>query len=344
MGGTRAPRTFGVVGLGRMGAGIASRLMARGYGVVAYDTDPAAVEALAVNGTRGARSLADLANLLPDPAVVWVMVPAGAATEAVTMGPDGLRAHIRAGGVVIDGGNSHFRDSVRRAGELAEQGIALLDCGTSGGLGGAREGYCLMVGGDPEAYALAEPLLAAIAQPQGYAHVGPSGAGHYVKMAHNAIEYGILEALGEGFELLQSGPCQYDLAAVADLWNHGSVIRSWLMELAADALGRDPRLEAITGAVGGGDTGSWAVEEAWSAGIPLPGIALAYAMRLRSRQTDTFSGKVVAALRREFGGHAVRGAGAAGTPSGGPDGDAEAGPAGSAGDGSGPSPGPVTGR
>ncbi|BDG59138.1 phosphogluconate dehydrogenase (NAD(+)-dependent, decarboxylating) [Caldinitratiruptor microaerophilus] len=297
-----ADRAFGVIGLGRMGGGVARRLLEAGFDVVVHDRDEAAVAAAVAAGATAAADPADVAARLRPPRVVWIMVPAGEPVDQVV---DALGPALEAGDVVIDGGNSFYRDSLRRHDLLRARGIHFLDCGSSGGIEGAERGLCLMIGGDPEPFALAEPLFRAIARPGGYARVGPAGAGHYAKMVHNAIEYAFLEALGEGFELLRSAPYEYDLASLADLWQNGSVIRGWLLELAAAAFRRDPDLAGITGVVGGGDTGNWAIQEAWSRGVPLPGIALAYAMRLRSRQADTFAGKVVSALRWEFGRHAT---------------------------------------
>lgn len=297
---------YGVVGLGRMGGAMVRNLLAAGGHAVVYDVNPANVSEMVAAGAVGAASLAELAARLPEdkPRVIWTMVPAGDPVDAVIAE---LKPHLAPGDVLIDGGNSFYRDSLRRAAELEAAGVNYLDCGSSGGMEGALNGMCLMVGGKPEAFALAEPLFAAIAQKDGYAHVGPCGAGHFVKMVHNGIEYGMLQAIGEGFELLEAGPYkELDLAQISKLWNHGSVIRGWLMELTARAFAADPHLDQITGEVGGGATGSWAIEEAWKAGVPFPTIALSYAMRLRSRQDDTFSGKVVAALRKEFGGHATK--------------------------------------
>ncbi len=294
---------YGIIGLGRMGGNLVRNLRAAGGEAVVFDLNQAAVRDIAGDGVSPASSPADLARHLTPPRVIWIMVPQGEPVDRVLAD---LEPELRSGDVIIDGGNSFYRDSMRRAGDLAVKGIDFLDCGSSGGLEGARDGLCLMVGGRPEAFALAEPLFRAVARQEGYAHVGPSGAGHFVKMVHNAIEYGMLEAIGEGFELLESGPFRLDLPQVAHLWNQGSVIRSWLMELAVRAFRHDPRLDNITGSVGGGSTGSWAIREAWEHGVPFTAIASSYMMRLRSRQPDTFAGKVVAALRREFGGHEVQ--------------------------------------
>lgn len=299
---TTATQVYGVIGLGRMGGGLVRNILRAGLGVVAYDVNPEALAAVAAADATPAAGPAELARRLPAPRVIWIMVPAGDPVDAVLAE---LQPELAPGDVVIDGGNSHYRDSLRRAEALQARGVHFLDCGTSGGLEGAEHGVCLMVGGAAAAYRLAEPLLRAIARPDGCRHVGPSGAGHFVKMVHNAIEYGMLQAIGEGFELLAAGPYDLDLAGIAHLWNQGSVVRGWLMELAERAFRQDPRLEQISGGVGGGATGAWAIAAAWEAGVPLATIALAYSLRLRSRQPDTFAGKVVAALRREFGGHAV---------------------------------------
>lgn len=295
-------KRYGVVGLGKMGGGLVQNLHRAGGHAVVYDVNPESVARVVADGATGVGSLAELAERLEPPRVIWIMVPAGSPVDGVIAE---LQPHLDPGDVLIDGGNSHYRDSMRRAESLKKAGIYYLDCGTSGGMEGALNGLCLMVGGEPAAFDLAEPLFRAIAQPGGLAHVGASGAGHYVKMVHNAIEYGMLEAMGEGFELIEASPFSLDKVQIASLWNHGSVIRSWLMELAARAFAQDAHLDEITGEVGGGSTGSWAIEEGWQRGVPMSTIAQAYALRLRSRQEDTFAGKVVAALRREFGGHEV---------------------------------------
>jgi 6-phosphogluconate dehydrogenase len=293
---------IGYVGLGRMGLRMIGRIM-KEHDVVAFDIDPESVAKAARLGAEPADSLKGLAGKLRPPRVVWVMVPAGDPVDAVI---NGLEPHLWEGDTLIDGGNSFFKDSVRRAERLGLRGIHFLDVGTSGGLEGAERGASLTVGGSGEAYAAAEPLLKAVAGPGALLHCGPSGAGHYVKMVHNGVEYAMLQALGEGFEMLESGPYDLDLEAVAEVWNNGCVIRSWMLELAARALSADPRLEGISGEVGGGETGRWMVETAMELGVPTPATALSLIMRLRSRQEDTFAGKVVAAVRREFGGHAVR--------------------------------------
>ena len=293
---------FGIVGLGRMGGGIVANLLRCRLGAVVYDVNLEAVRRLEGGAVQGAQTLAELASHLAPPRVIWIMVPAGDPVDQVIQE---LVPHLAAGDVLIDGGNSNWRDSIRRAAALKEKGIYYLDCGTSGGLEGAQKGLCLMVGGEQEAYKLAEPFLRAVAQEGGCAYVGESGAGHFVKMVHNGIEYGMLEAIGEGFELLAEGPYELDLAQIAELWTHGSVVRSWLMELAARALKADPGLDRIAGVVGGGSTGSWTIEEGWRFGVPMPVISAAFNARLRSRQNESFSGKLVAALRHEFGGHPV---------------------------------------
>ncbi|MFZ5828248.1 MAG: phosphogluconate dehydrogenase (NAD(+)-dependent, decarboxylating) [Bacillota bacterium] len=296
-------KRYGVIGLGRMGGSLVRNLHRAGGQAVVYDLNPEAVAELVAEGSFGAPTLRALAEQIPSPRVIWIMVPAGEPVDGVIAE---LRPVLTAGDVLIDGGNSHYQDSIRRARDLAGAGVHYLDCGSSGGMEGALNGLCLMVGGERAAFELAEPLFRAIAQQDGYAHVGPSGAGHYVKMVHNAIEYGMLQAIGEGFELIEAAPFDLDKTQIASLWNHGSVIRSWLIELAGRAFTQDPHLSQITGAVGGGSTGSWAVEEAWKRGVPLPTIAMSYSLRLASRQEDTFAGKVVSALRREFGGHPVQ--------------------------------------
>lgn len=299
---------IGFVGLGRMGGAMVARLQAHGHRVVAWDPDPGARERTAATGATVAADLAGVAAALSAPRAIWVMVPAGEATETTC---NALGTLLAAGDSVVDGGNSYFRDTVRRAQALAARGITLIDCGTSGGIWGASEGYCLMIGGDQQAVARLDPIWTALAPSGGYRYMGPSGSGHFVKMVHNGIEYGLLEAYGEGFELLQGGPYQLDLGAIADLWLHGSVVRSWLLELLSGVYRDNPGLEGIADWVADSGEGRWTVAEAIQADIPTPVLTLALLARLRSRQSSSYSAKVIAALRKAFGGHPVRPAGPA---------------------------------
>jgi 6-phosphogluconate dehydrogenase len=294
---------IGMVGLGRMGANMTRRLLRGGHRVVVYDRDPAAVQALVAEGATGAASLAQLVESLPPPRVVWLMVPAGAPVEEAVRELGGL---LQPGDVLVDGGNSHYRDSMRRAETLRRFGVRFLDAGTSGGIWGLQVGYCLMVGGDAEAFALVEPALRTLAPEGGYLHTGASGSGHFTKMVHNGIEYGMLQALGEGFELLHAAPFALDLPRIAELWTRGSVIRSWLLELLADALHQNPSLAGIAGYVEDSGEGRWTVQEAVDLAVPVPVLALSLFARFASRQEESFAAKVIAALRQEFGGHAVR--------------------------------------
>ena len=294
---------IGFVGLGKMGANMTERLLARGHSVVAFDVNPAAVAAAGRQGAETAASLRELASKLDPPRAVWIMVPAGKPTEETVWSTAGVLA---AGDVIIDGGNSHYTDSVRRAQSLKNLGLTFVDCGTSGGIWGLKIGYCLMIGGDKAAFERLEPVFAALAPPDGYAHLGPSGAGHFVKMVHNGIEYGLLQAYAEGFELLEA-KTEYglDTAAIARLWNQGSVVRSWLLELAETALGRSPHLRDIKGFVADSGEGRWTVQEAIDRAVPVPAMSLALFARFRSREEESFGAKFIAALRNEFGGHEV---------------------------------------
>jgi 6-phosphogluconate dehydrogenase len=294
---------IGMVGLGRMGANMTRRLLRGGHRVVVYDRAPAAVQALVAEGAHGVASLAQLVETLPPPRVVWLMVPAGAPVEEAVRELGGL---LQPGDVLVDGGNSHYRDSMRRAETLRRFGVRFLDAGTSGGIWGLQVGYCLMVGGEPEAFALVEPALRTLAPEGGYLHTGASGSGHFTKMVHNGIEYGMLQALGEGFELLHAAPFALDLPRIAALWTRGSVIRSWLLELLADALRKNPTLADIAGYVEDSGEGRWTVQEAVDLAVPVPVLALSLFARFASRQEESFAAKVIAALRQEFGGHAVR--------------------------------------
>ncbi len=293
---------LGMVGLGRMGTGLSRRLLRGGHRVVAYDQYSEAVKGVAGDGAGAAATLEALVGELSPPRAVWLMVPAGQPTESNVTA---LAELLQAGDVVIDGGNSNFRDSVRRAGMLAAKAIHFLDCGTSGGIWGEREGFCLMVGGPDEAFELLEPAFATLGPDGGYAHVGPAGAGHYVKMIHNGIEYALLQGYAEGFEILNASKYQLDLRQISELWRHGSVVRSWLLDLAAAAYQRDPELKALTGYVEDSGEGRWTVQEALDRDVPAPVINLSLLMRIRSRQQDSYAAKVIAALRNEFGGHPI---------------------------------------
>ncbi len=293
----------GFIGLGRMGLAMVERLAKRRHRVVAYDQDAEKVKAARRKGARPANSLGGLLSQLRKPRVVWLMVPAGAPVAAVLRNLD---THLEAGDIVIDGGNSFYRDSMERADTLKQQDIHFLDIGTSGGVWGLKMGYCLMIGGDTKVFKRAQPLFKTLAPKDGYAHVGPSGAGHFTKMVHNAIEYGMLEAYGEGFELMHQSEFGLDLHQLARLWNQGSVVRSWLLELTEAALARDPKLDKIRGYVEDSGEGRWSIIDSVERGVPMPAIALSLYARFRSRQKESFSAKVIAALRQQFGGHAVK--------------------------------------
>lgn len=294
---------LGLIGLGRMGTGLAGRLLKQGHEVVGYDLSPLEVEQLAGAGGLGADSLEALVRQLPPPRAVWVMVPHGAPTRQTV---ESLLPLLTSGDVLVDGGNSRYIDSVDNARRCEGQGIRFLDVGVSGGIWGAGEGFNLMIGGPREAFESLEPIFQALAQPGGYAHVGASGAGHFVKMMHNAIEYAMLQAVGEGFECLTRSPYDLDLAQIANLWQHGSVVRSWLLELLGRALEQEGNdLANIADHVDDSGTGRWAVEYALEHGIPVPSISIALFERFDSRMERRFAHQVIAALRKQFGGHAV---------------------------------------
>ena len=295
-----------MIGLGKMGGNMVERLMKHGHSLVAFDRDPATVAKYQGLGAAGAKDLADVVRQMASPRVIWIMVPAGKPVDSTI---DTLLPLLAKGDILIDGGNSMYKDTVARAERLAMEGIHLVDSGTSGGIWGLENGYCLMVGGAREAVAHCEPIFTALAQEGGYAHVGPSGAGHYVKMVHNGIEYGLLQAYAEGYEILSASKRypELDLRQIAELWQHGSVVRSWLNELAVSAFAKDAQLSALKGYVADSGEGRWTVAEAIEEDVPAPVITLSLLMRLRSRQEDSFGAKVIAALRNEFGGHAVKG-------------------------------------
>lgn len=292
-----------MIGLGRMGSNMTRRLLRDGHEVVAFDIDKDAVEEIAKEGATASGSPADLITNLDTPRVVWIMVPAGEITSRTIAD---LGDRLEEGDVIVDGGNSRFTDTMERAEALKEKGVSLVDAGTSGGVWGLEEGYSLMVGGAPEAVAVVEPIFETLAPPDGYAHVGPSGAGHYVKMVHNGIEYGLMQAYGEGLELLYRSDFDIDLGQVAGVWRNGSVVRSWLLDLIAKALEEDPHLESLSDHVEDSGEGRWTVQWAVENAVPAPAIAAALFARFASRQDASFAGKVIAALRKEFGGHAVQ--------------------------------------
>ncbi|MBL8012980.1 MAG: decarboxylating 6-phosphogluconate dehydrogenase [Candidatus Omnitrophica bacterium] len=294
---------IGIIGLGKMGGNMVQRLLKDGHTVVVYDKNPVPVQELSRQGAISANTLTDLTAKLKTPRIVWCMVPAGAITlqtiQAVT-------AEMSPGDIVIDGGNSYYKDSRQMATELKNKGIYFLDAGTSGGVWGLQNGYCLMIGGEETAFKAAEPIFKTLAPKDGYAYVGPSGAGHFVKMIHNGIEYGMLQAYAEGFEILKASDYPLDLAQVSRLWNQGSVVRSWILELAQSAFSKNPDLEGIAPYVADSGEGRWTVAEAVERNVAAPVITLSLLERLRSRDQDCFSDKVIAALRNEFGGHAIK--------------------------------------
>ena len=296
---------IGMVGLGRMGMNMTRRLLEGGHNVTAFARTRTNIEDAEKYGAQGAASLQDLVEKLSPPRVVWLMVPAGAPVDEVIKG---IKGHMSEGDIIIDGGNSFYKDDLARYEELKKDGIKYFDAGTSGGIWGLEVGYCLMVGGDREVFDYLEPIFKTLAPPDGYLYCGPIGAGHYVKMVHNGIEYGMMEAYAEGFELLNASRYKeaLDLKKVAHLWNQGSVVRSWLLELLELAFEKDADLSKITGYVEDSGEGRWTVKEAIDLDVSLPVIALSLLRRFRSRQTDPFSEKVLAALRKEFGGHAVK--------------------------------------
>jgi 6-phosphogluconate dehydrogenase len=293
-----------MIGLGRMGGNMSERLMKDGHQVVVYDRSADAIARYVSMGATAANGPGEITSKLQAPRIVWIMVPSGKPVDDTIAS---LVPGLSKGDVIIDGGNSNFHDSMRRAADLQSKGIQFIDCGTSGGVWGLANGYCLMIGASPDAFKLCEPIFKTLAPPDGYAHVGAPGAGHYVKMIHNGIEYGMLQAYAEGYEILHaSKDFRLDLHKIAAVWNHGSVVRSWLNELAELAFERDGDLADLRGYVEDSGEGRWTVQEAIDLDVPAPVITLSLLARLRSRQPDSFSAKVIAALRNEFGGHAVK--------------------------------------
>ncbi|KRE10114.1 phosphogluconate dehydrogenase (NAD(+)-dependent, decarboxylating) [Priestia megaterium] len=294
---------IGLIGLGKMGYNLSLNLMDHHHEVVAYDVNKEAVEKLSNEGAAGAFTVKELVNELPpSPKVVWIMVPAGEVTENVITE---LKELLSEGDIIIDGGNSNYKESVRRAQDLQEKGIYFFDVGTSGGMEGARNGACTMIGGDAEVFRTIEPVFNDICVENGFMYAGKSGSGHFLKMVHNGVEYGMMQSIAEGFEVLEKSQFDFDYEAVARVWNNGSVVRSWLMELTENAFSKDPKLDSIKGIMQSSGEGKWTVETALDLQTATPVIALSLMMRYRSLEEDTFTGKVVAALRNEFGGHGV---------------------------------------
>jgi len=295
---------IGFIGLGRMGANMVRRLLQGGHRVVAWNRTAEKTKEIVSEGAEGVYSFPELVEKLQTPRIIWAMVPSGQATDDMI---NEITPLLSKGDIIIDGGNSNFHDSIRRSKELTARGFQFMDAGTSGGIWGLKVGYCLMVGGEKATFDHVEPLLKTLAPPDGYLHCGPAGAGHFVKMVHNGIEYGMLQAYGEGFEVLHAAKeYDLDLHAISHLWNQGSVVRSWLLELAEDAFQRDNKLEAIRGYVADSGEGRWSVLQAIDTDVPAPVITLSLLERFRSRQDESFTAKVIAALRNEFGGHAVK--------------------------------------
>src|SRR2546426_2875895 len=293
-----------MIGLGRMGGNMSERLVKGGHEVVVYARKAEEVQRYVSKGATGASGLSDVTSKLKSPRIVWIMVPAGKPVEETIAS---LLPGLTKGDVIIDGGNSNYRDSMRRAADLQAKGIHFIDSGTSGGIWGLANGYCLMIGASPEAFKLCEPIFKTLAPPDGYAHMGPPGSGHYVKMIHNGIEYGMLQAYAEGYEILHaSKDFKLDLRKIASVWNRGSVVRSWLNDLAVRAFAVDPELTTLKDFVQDSGEGRWTVQEAIDLDVPAPIITLSLLTRFRSRQLESYSAKVIAALRKEFGGHAVK--------------------------------------
>lgn len=291
-----------MIGLGKMGYNLTLNLVEHKHEVVAYDVSQEAVKQATKDGAIGATSIQEVVSTLEHPRVIWVMVPSGEITEGVL---EELQGTLSEGDMVIDGGNSNYKISVARYQMFKEKGIHFFDVGTSGGMEGARHGACTMIGGDQEAFKHIEPIFKDISVENGYLYAGEAGAGHYLKMIHNGIEYGMMQSIAEGFDILSKSNYDYDYEKVAQVWNNGSVIRSWLMELSQNAFSKDANLDAIKGVMHSSGEGKWTIEESLDLQVAAPVITLSLLMRYRSLEDDTFTGKVVAALRNEFGGHAV---------------------------------------
>ncbi len=296
-------KKIGLIGLGKMGLNLAQNMLDNKFEIVGFDINPENVDSLVSFGGQGANSLEDLVDKLPEQKIIWVMVPSGKVTEE-TIGS--LSKLLKAEDIIIDGGNSNYNDSLKNYHRLKDLSIDFLDVGTSGGISGARNGANLMIGGDKNVFDKVEWIFEGVAQKDGYLYVGEAASGHYLKMVHNGIEYGMMQAIGEGFDLLEHSPYEYDYEKVANLWNNGSVIRSWLIEIAADAFKEDPNLDEIEGVMYSSGEGKWMVEDALDRQVSIPVITTSLMMRYRSLEKDTFTGKVVASLRKGFGGHDVK--------------------------------------
>ena len=293
---------IGLVGLGKMGYPLALNLHEQKHDVIAFDVNAQLVEQVSKEGVGTTGSMQQLVDKLQGRRVIWLMVPAGPIVDKIL---DQLLPLLKKDDIVIDGGNSHFKDSVRRGKNAMAGGIGYLDCGTSGGVDGARHGICAMIGGDKSVFDYCEPIFKSIALPGGYLYTGASGSGHYVKMVHNGIEYGMMQSIAEGFSLMEKSEYDMDFKKIADLWNQGSVIRGWLMELCGNAFSKDAKLSGIKGIAHASGEGQWMLENALERKVAVPVTALSLLMRFQSQDEENFSAKVVAALRNEFGGHAV---------------------------------------
>lgn len=294
---------IGLIGLGRMGYNLALNFRDHSIEVIAYNRSKEKVEKIMKEeGVKGAFTLEELVEQLDKPRILWMMIPAGKPVDDMI---EQVVPLLEPGDILIDGGNSNYKDTLRRAQQLKEKGIHFVDVGTSGGVSGARHGACMMIGAPDDVFQLLEPIFKAVNVENGYLHCGPVGSGHFVKMVHNGIEYGMLQAIAEGFEILEASQFDFDLEQIARVWNHGSVIRGWLMELTQNAFRKDPKLESIRGVIDHSGEGLWTAQEALELGVPAPIITTSLMVRFRSQQDDSFAGKVVAALRNEFGGHPV---------------------------------------
>jgi 6-phosphogluconate dehydrogenase len=295
---------IGMIGLGRMGMNMARRLLQGGHEVVVYNRTRDKIDGMVGEGAEGAYTLEEMANKLTPPRVAWMMLPAGAPVDEHIAILEGVLSE---GDIVVDGGNSYYKDDIRRESQLSQRGLKYVDAGVSGGIWGLKVGYCLMVGGPRDAFDYLEPALATLAPPEGYLYCGKSGGGHFVKMVHNGIEYAMMQAYAEGYDIIEASPYAESIhyGELSHLWNQGSVIRSWLLELMESAFEKDPKLTDIKGYVQDSGEGRWTVQQAVDTGVAAPLVAMALFMRFRSRETDSFSNRVLAAMRREFGGHAV---------------------------------------